>query len=80
LKVNPIGIPPQPPSSKLPLDRGMLATPFSTRVLALEGTGVIATVIGVTVKLPALNPELIVAEVPGQTPVAEVVTIVEGKG
>ena len=31
-------------------------------------------------KFPALKPELIVAEVPGQTPVAEVVTMAVGNG
>jgi hypothetical protein len=58
----------------------MLATPFSTSVVALEGTGDIVTVIGVTVKFPALKPELIVAEVPGQTPLAEEVTFAVGNG
>ena len=33
-----------------------------------------------TAKLLELNPELIVAEVPGQTPEAEVVTVADGKG
>jgi len=37
-------------------------------------------VIGVTVKLPALKPELIIAAVPGQTPEADVDTVEEGKG
>jgi hypothetical protein len=48
-----------------------------------EGGGVdkpAGAVIQATEKLPADNPELIVALVPGQTPFAEVVTVADGSG
>ena len=80
LFVNPIGNAAQPPSSKLAEVCGTTAAPSATSVTAEEGTGCMPIVIGVTVKLPALKPELTVADAPGQTPETEVETKAEGNG
>jgi hypothetical protein len=80
LKLNPIGIKPQPPSSPVPEVNGTLNTLAETKVTAVPGAVLGACAIDTLVKLPALKPELIVALVPGQTPLAEVVTVAEGSG
>ena len=69
-----------PPSSKVPVERDGVATPPETSVLAKPGAVIGACGITTLVKLPALKPELIVADVPGQTPLAVVVTVADGNG
>ncbi len=80
MNVNPIGILLQPPSSNEPDARATAVTPLLTKVVALPGTVDGAKGIHAAVKLPALKPELIVADVPGHTPFAVVVTVAEGRG
>ena len=78
----PIGLLFQYPSSRDPPVRVVVAVPLLQRTVAFAG-GVVKVFLGVihvAEKLPALKPEFIVAGVPGQTPLADVVTVAEGRG
>ena len=78
MKPKPIGIAPQPPSSKSPPVVGTTAAPPVAKTVAFTGAVLGACVMVELVKLPAVKPELMVALVPGQTPVAVVVTVAFG--
>ena len=83
MKLKPIGFAFQKPSSRPEVfPEPKVIAPFSHNTTPLEGIvlNAVGAVIQVAVKFPALKPELIVALVPGQTPLAVVVTVAVGKG